>query len=331
MITFLKASKIYPGQSTLSLSEVDLKVENKDIFGIIGFSGAGKSTLMRCLIGLERLTTGTISINGLNLDLLKGKKLSQARKTFGMVFQNFNLLDCRTAGQNIAYPLEINHEKKEYIDKRVDELLSMVGLLHKKNVYPANLSGGEKQRIGIARALANNPSILLCDEATSALDPKSTQQILELLKHLNKTLGLTILLITHEMDVVKTICNKVAVLEKGIIVEQGRVRDVFAKPCHPTTKNFLASSTHILPSAIKDSSKTFLRLCFHGKNANEPIISNLIKTHPVSINILLGGLDCIEDTIIGNLVVEVIGSDQEIKEALLFLDNHFVTYEKIED
>jgi D-methionine transport system ATP-binding protein len=331
MITFLKATKIYPGQSTASLSNVDLKVENKDIFGIIGFSGAGKSTLMRCLIGLERLTSGAININGLNLDLLKGTKLSQARKTFGMVFQNFNLLDCRTAGQNIAYPLEINHEKKDYIDKRVDELLSMVGLLNKKHVYPANLSGGEKQRIGIARALANNPSILLCDEATSALDPKSTQQILELLKHLNKTLGLTILLITHEMDVVKTICNKVAVLEKGIIVEQGRVQDVFSKPCHPTTKNFLASSTHVLPSAIKDPSKTFLRLCFYGKNANEPIISNLIKTHPVSINILLGGLDCIEDTIIGNLVVEVIGSDQAIKEALKFLDNHFVTYEKIED
>lgn len=330
MIIFSKATKYYPGQKNASLKEIDLNVKKGDIFGIIGFSGAGKSTLMRCLIGLEKLSSGTIAINEQDLGALNDDELIKARRSFGMVFQNFNLLDSRTAGENIAFPLELNHEKKEVIDQRVDELLEMVGLSHKKNVYPSNLSGGEKQRIGIARALANKPSILLCDEATSALDPQSTLQILQLLKNLNKTLGLTILLITHEMDVVKTICNKVAVLEKGQIVEMGRVQDVFAKPHHPTTKNFLASSTHTIPLAIKDPSKTFLRLCFHGQKANEPIISKLIKSYPVSINILLGSLDCIEETIIGSLVVEIIGADSDIKDALTFLDLHAVSYEKVE-
>jgi D-methionine transport system ATP-binding protein len=330
MIIFSKATKYYNGQTQPSLNDINLKVEKGDIFGIIGFSGAGKSTLMRCLIGLEKLSSGSIIFDDKDIQNLDEKELIKTRQSFGMVFQNFNLLESRTAGENIAFPLEVAHEKKEVITQRVDELLNLVGLSHKKNVYPSELSGGEKQRIGIARALANHPKLLLCDEATSALDPQSTQQILQLLKSLNKKLGLTLLLITHEMDVVKTLCNKVAVLEKGSIVEQGRVQEVFAKPHQPTTKNFLASSTHILPESIKEPSKTFLRLCFHGHKANEPIISNLIKSHPISINILLGSLDCVDETIIGSLVVELIGSDCDIKQALTYLDQNGVTYEKVD-
>jgi D-methionine transport system ATP-binding protein len=330
MITFSNASKIYPGQIQFSLQDINLKVEKGDIFGIIGFSGAGKSTLMRCLTGLEKLSSGEIFLNSTALSPLNASQLRFQRQNYGMVFQHFNLFQSRTVGQNIAYPLEILKKDKAFIEKKVDELLAKVGLKEKKNIYPSSLSGGEKQRVGIARALAGDPSLLLCDEATSALDPKSTKQILELLKSLNESLGLTILLITHEMDVVKTICNKVAVLEKGKIVETGRVKDIFAKPSHPTTKSFLASSTHALPTDMKDSSKYFLRLGFKGPRAKEPLISKLIKTHDVHVNILLGSLDCIEDTIVGNLVIELIGSNDEIKKALLFFDKEEVIYETVE-
>lgn len=323
MIKISKVTKQFRGTKQPALTAIDLAVEPGDIYGIIGQSGAGKSTLIRCLTLLERPSSGEIYINGLDVTKLSEKELCEARKSFGMVFQNFNLLQSRTVELNVAFPLEISGLDKKKIELRVDELLEMVGLSHKKNAYPSQLSGGEKQRVGIARALANGPSLLLCDEATSALDPQSTASILSLLK----SLGLTILLITHEMDVVKAICNKVAVIEQGRIVEQGLVTDVFSKPMHLTTKNFLAHTTHSLPDQFKDPSKCLLRLCFHGSQAKEPLISRLCKSSAIHVNILLGGLDCIDNTIIGNLVVELLGTKQEVEDALLFLKNNHVDFD----
>ena len=227
------------GKAVQALDSITLTIEQNDVYGIIGLSGAGKSTLIRCIATLLRPTSGKILFKGNDLSQLKRAQLRQFRQQIGMIFQHFNLLSYRTVAGNIAYPMEIAYVSKETPEKRVDELLELVGLSTKKHVYPALLSGGEKQRVGIARALANHPNLLLCDEATSALDPKTTREILELLKMINRKLGLTIVFITHEMRVVKHVCNKVAVIENGSIVEQGLVSEVFAHPQHTTTKQFL--------------------------------------------------------------------------------------------
>lgn len=243
-IEIVRLCKTYrsAGKAVQALDNITLTIEQNDVYGIIGLSGAGKSTLIRCIATLLNPTSGTILFKGDDLSQLNRAQLRQFRQQIGMIFQHFNLLSSRTVAGNIAYPLEIAHVSKETQEKRVDELLGLVGLSTKKHVYPALLSGGEKQRVGIARALANHPHVLLCDEATSALDPKTTREILELLKIINKKLGLTILLITHEMGVVKHICNKVAVIENGTIVEQGLVSEVFTDPQHTTTKQFLGGN-----------------------------------------------------------------------------------------
>lgn len=331
MIRFIQASKIYPKQPDYAIKDINITVNQGDIFGIIGQSGAGKSTIMRLLTGLETLSSGIIELFGKKITHLDTAALRELRRSFGMIFQHFNLLESRTAKENVAYPLEIAGCSKEKIAKKTEELLTLVGLAAKQNTYPSRLSGGEKQRVAIARALALEPKLLLCDEATSALDPQSTQNILELLKELNQKMGLTILLITHEMDVVKTLCNKVAVLNKGYVVEQGSVLDLFSHPNHPITKKFLECSTHRLPTNFLDPSKKIFKLFFHGESAAKPIISTLLKQFRVDINILLGGLDCIENSITGNLVVEFLGQEEEIHKALNYLKENLVTAQKFED
>lgn len=258
------------------------------------------------------------------------KALREFRQKMGMIFQHFNLLSSRTVGGNVSYPLEIYGHPLSFREERIDEVLGLVGLSAKKNIYPAHLSGGQKQRVGIARALASHPQVLLCDEATSALDPQTTRDILKLLKTLNTTLGLTIILITHEMDVVKEICNKVAVLDKGRVVEQGSVSEIFADPKTPTTKQFLQNTIHEVPPALlhaPTSRRKLLRLSFKGKEAAEPVISRMIRQFDVDVNILLGWLDSIEGLLIGNLVIDIEGEEERVTRALHYLEEKRVHYE----
>jgi len=242
LITITKLGKTYKTThgAVPALRDIDLQVEKGDIYGIIGLSGAGKSTLIRCLNRLEEPDTGSITIEGMEITRLGIAELREARKKIGMIFQHFNLLDARTVRANVAFPLELSGHSKSAIDERVREILELVGLTDKADAYPAQLSGGQKQRVGIARALANRPEVLLSDEATSALDPQTTRNILDLLADINRRLGLTIILITHEMNVIRHICTKVAVLDKGAIVESGPVEQVFSRPASKTMRLFLA-------------------------------------------------------------------------------------------
>lgn len=316
-----------------ALNNVSLKIEKGDVFGLIGQSGAGKSSLIRSLALLSTPTSGTIFFDGRNIALNKGLELRNFRKKIGMIFQHFNLLSSRTVGENIAFPLELAGTSQDKIDTRVDELLELVGLKAKKNAYPSTLSGGEKQRVGIARALATEPELLLCDEATSALDPKTTKEILDLLKKINQTLGLTIFLITHQMEVIRRICNKVAVMDKGAIIEQGVVSEVFYNPKQLLTKELLQNATHELPEEFfKESSPNhkLLRLSFRGDVAGEPIISRLIQNFGVEANILLGWVDHFQTTIIGNLIIELNGSEEGISQSLGYLKLQNIAYEVLE-
>jgi D-methionine transport system ATP-binding protein len=256
--------------------------------------------------------------------------LQACRRKIGMIFQHFNLLSSRTVAENIAYPLEVQGMPQSEIKKRVDEMLKLVDLEQKKNAYPAQLSGGQKQRVGIARALASGPDVLLCDEATSALDPKTTRDILALLKKLNRDLDLTIVLITHEMDVVKQLCNKVAVVDKGSIVECGPLLEIFANPKAPTTQQFLQHATHELPTTYFKRlapEGVLVRLSFQGKEAGEPVISQIIKKFDVDINILYGWAESLQGVLIGNLVIDITGPTIKQNESLAYLKEHHVHYE----
>ncbi|MCH9626257.1 MAG: Methionine import ATP-binding protein MetN [Chlamydiales bacterium] len=311
-----------------ALTQIDLNVYRGAIFGIIGMSGAGKSTLMRCLTGLGKPTSGQIFLGEIELVGLPEKQLRQHRKKIGMIFQHFNLFSSRTALENIAYPLEIEGVNKQKRTAKAKELLTLVGLKGKGAYYPSQLSGGEKQRVAIARALANSPQLLLCDEATSALDPRTTHSILELLESINQKLGLTILLITHEMEVIKQICTDVAVLEHGMIVEQGSTLDLFASPKHPTTKRFLQNLSHQIPDDLS-SEGDLLHLCFQGESASRPIISSLIKEFDVEVNILLGGIDVLKEGLVGNLVISLSGTSEQKAKAYSFLDRQKVVWERV--
>jgi D-methionine transport system ATP-binding protein len=322
----------HAGKTVCALQNVKFFIEKGDVYGIIGLSGAGKSTLIRSLAGLVRPTSGAILFHGKDIAGMQGKALRGFRKNIGMIFQHFNLLSSRTVAGNIAYALEIAKVSKEDQKKRIDLLLGMVGLKDKRDAYPAQLSGGEKQRVGIARALANHPEVLLCDEATSALDPKTTKEILALLKDLSQTLGVTIVLITHEMEVIKRICNKVAVLDQGSIVEQGQVAQIFADPKHPITKNFLLSAAHEIPDTFfKDLSpnRKLLRLSFKGEAAGRPIISQMIKTFNVDANILLGWIDNLQTAIIGTLIIELTGPADILENAIRYLNDNNVRCEVV--
>ncbi len=320
MIDIQSVSKRYGALD--ALKEISLFIEKGDIFGIIGLSGAGKSTLIRTLARLIRPTSGKILVEGIDITQLEGKALRAYRHQMGMIFQNFNLLSSCSVADNISYPLEIAGISKEKREQRIDELLALVGLSDKKEIYPSMLSGGQKQRVGIARALASHPKILLCDEATSALDPKTTREILDLLHSISKKLGVTIVLITHEMEVIRRLCNKVAVIEKGSIVEQGLVTEVFSNPQHPTTQQFLQNSSHDLsPEFIKTLSLDgqLLRLHFRGQSAKEPIISHMMRHFKLEVNILMGWIDRVQHTTVGTLIVELKGSDEAMEKAKQYL------------
>lgn len=307
------------GKHTHAIKNLNLIIPQGSIYGIIGMSGAGKSTLLRCLTGLEIPTSGSIFIDG---KLIAAAHFPLLRQQMGMVFQHFQLFSSRNVAKNIAYPLEIRGISKPQIDERVAELLALVGLEHKKDHYPNQLSGGEKQRVGIARALAHNPRLLLCDEPTSALDTKTTRSILQLLHSLNQKLGLTIILITHQLETVKQICQRVAVLSHGEIVEEGTVLDIFTSPHHAITRQLLHLGIDQIPADLlfhDNPSKKLIRLGFQGENAKQPIISQLIKHYDVEANILGGGLDYLQQTVIGSLFVELSGDPDNLKQAIDFL------------
>lgn len=313
-----------------ALRHVNLTIEKGDIFGIIGQSGAGKSTLIRCLAGLEKPSFGEIIVHGKDICLFQGKELRNYYKSIGMIFQQFNLLSSRTVVENIAYPLEISGINSETIRKRVDELIVLVGLENQKNQYPAQLSGGQKQRVGIARALATDPEILFCDEATSSLDPKTTKEVLALLKKIQKKMGLTIVLITHEMEVIKQICNKVAVLERGELVETGSLAQIFVNPQQPTTKTFVQNTVHEIPAHFfKEIAPNcqLLHLYFRGQKADQPIISQLVREFNVDANILLGWIDSLQTVTVGNLVIQLTGEPVNIQQALCYLQSLEIEYE----
>jgi D-methionine transport system ATP-binding protein len=319
-----------------ALKGVSLKIEKGDIFGVIGFSGAGKSTLIRMVNYLEQPTTGEVIVDNKNLGKLTTNELRNVRKQIGMIFQHFNLLESKTVFENVAIPLILNHTPKKEIETRVNELLEFVGLENKTHAYPNELSGGQKQRIGIARALATNPLILLCDEATSALDPQTTNSILQLLKKINKEYNITILIITHEMNVIREVCNKVAVMEKGEVIEQGNLLDVFGNPKEETTKNFVRTVVHDeLPQVIldeikdKDENSKVLKLKFIGENSKKAILAEACSEFNVQPNILFANVTELQGNILGHLIVELKGEKENIEKAHKYMKDKNVGIEEV--
>jgi D-methionine transport system ATP-binding protein len=315
-------SKVYDSKGGPVLDDISLKIGEGSIHGIIGRSGAGKSTLVRCLNGLVAPSSGRVFVSGREISALHGLDLRKARRDIAMIFQHFSLLSSRTAAGNVALPLEIAGVAKDVIRQKVPALLDLVGLTGKADSYPSELSGGQKQRIGIARALALDPSVLLSDEATSALDPETTEQILDLLQDINRRIGLTIVLITHEMDVVRQIADHVTVLEQGRIIESGKTFDVFAFPKSPTARSFLSSIVaHDLPPEVTtklrpeagDQTDPVLRITFTGLSAHRPVVAELVERFRIRPNILHGRIDYIGGAPLGilTLVAEGIGSNLE--------------------
>lgn len=338
MISIKNVRKIFPSKQghLKAVDDVNLEIHEGEIFGIIGYSGAGKSTLIRMLNGLELPTEGTVNVAGREISKVKGKELRKARQEISMIFQHFNLLWSRTVSENIAFPLEIAGVPAPQRKKRVEELIKLVGLEGRENAYPSQLSGGQKQRVGIARALANNPKVLFCDEATSALDPQTTDSILDLLVDINKRLGLTIVLITHEMHVIRKICHRVAVMESGRIVELGPVLDVFRNPQAPITKRFVQQVTE--PEETKDTvehlleryhSGLVIQLTFIGESAEQPVITKLIRSHHVTVNILQGKISQTRNGSYGTLFIHLDGEQDEIDKAVDFIRSQQVGVEVI--
>ena len=331
MIELKDIEKTYEGPDgdVVALKGINLTIESGEIYGIIGLSGAGKSTLIRCINMLERPTKGSVIIDGEDMTSLDAKALRDARKNIGMIFQHFNLLSSATVYDNVAFPLRLSNTPESEIKERVEPLLELVNLKDKAHQYPSQLSGGQKQRVGIARALASNPKILLSDEATSAIDPQTTKAILSLILDINKKLGITVVVITHEMQVIKDICDKVAVIENGVISEKGRVLDVFTNPQQAITKEFISA---IMPNELprEFSGKTIskepvpgaellVNITFIGDTADEPVISNLIKDFPIDVSILYGNIDHIKDTPFGRLLIGMTGDISAIGDALAYL------------
>lgn len=341
MIELQHIDKVYHTASgdLHALKDINLTINEGEIFGIIGLSGAGKSTLVRCINMLEKPTSGKVMVDGQEMTALGEEQLRKARQNIGMIFQHFNLLSSRTVFGNIAFPLEIQGMDKAAIQKKVEPLLDLVGLKDRADHYPSQLSGGQKQRVGIARALASDPKVLLCDEATSALDPQTTESILNLLRNINKRLHITIVMITHQMNVVKEICDRVAVIENGEIIEQGSMVDIFTNPQKATTKEFVASIQHNdLPDFVKKldihkeykaGDKALVSLSFIGDSAGEPIVSVLIKEYDTNVNILTANIETLQDTPFGTLLIEVEGDEDHLKKALDYLHERKVKDEVI--
>ena len=306
-----------------ALRQVSLQVQPGEIYGIIGHSGAGKSTLIRVVNLLEKPTAGGIHINGVDLTQLSPKELRETRRSMGMIFQGFNLLKTATVEENIALPLRLTGHSPQEISRRVDQYLAVVGLTEKKQAYPSQLSGGQKQRVAIARALSHEPKILLSDEATSALDPETTESILDLLLRINQEFGITILLITHEMNVIQRICDRVAVMEQGEIVEEGTLLEVFSDPRHPTTKKFInsqfpQSAPSLLPEADQDN-QPVLELSFVGAVTDQPVLAEVSKRFQVSPNILSGNIVPLKNAHYGKLIVQLLGEPTETAKAMAYM------------
>ncbi|OBZ11334.1 methionine ABC transporter ATP-binding protein [Bacillus sp. FJAT-26390] len=339
MIWIENVSKTYQqgNQAVHAVKDANLHIRKGEIFGIIGYSGAGKSSLLRCINYLERPTVGVVRVNGTELAKLNEQQLRMMRRKIGMIFQNFNLLMSSTVYQNIAAPLVLAGMPKKQVETRVSELLSLVGLEDKKGAFPAQLSGGQKQRVAIARALANEPEILLCDEATSALDPQTTDSILNLLQDIHRAYGITIVLITHEMYVVKKICDRVAVMEDGLIVEQGTVLELFTSPKTDTTKKFTKSVFDVdLPQELLQSvwrrphSGQLLRISFVGETVSEPILADLTVRYQLRPSILYGNITKIKDTVFGCLIISLPGDPPAIREGIAYMASHGMQVEVLE-
>ena len=332
MIEFKDISKQYElkGQTLHALNQINLQIPTGSIFGIIGYSGAGKSTLIRLINLLERPSSGRIIINGTDFTALDAKALRQERASIGMIFQHFNLMQTKTVAANIEMPMKLLGWSKAEREKRLEELLDFIDLKHKRHAFPDELSGGQKQRVGIARALANHPKILLCDEATSALDPQTTKSVLQLLKKINEEQGITIVMVTHEMDVIETVCDYVSVMEKGDVIETGSTLQIFSQPQHPTTKNFIQTvlqqhlPVNILTNLENQNHNSIYCLKFLGSSAQETVIQAVIKQFNISLNILFANMTEINSTVIGQMFIQLLGDAQEIQAAIKFLEQHGV-------
>lgn len=338
MIQFMDISKTFQTKKDTihALNHVSLTIDDGDVFGIIGFSGAGKSTLLRMVNALEVPTTGHVEIDGKNIDALSHKELRGVRKKIGMVFQQFNLLESKSVYDNIAIPLRLNKADTVQIRNTVMKLLQFVNLEDKADVYPGQLSGGQKQRVGIARALATNPSILLCDEATSALDPETTDNILQLLERINKELHITILIVTHEIQVIQRICNKVAVMKHGQVVEQGSVLDVFSNPQQNITKRFIQS---VIPDTIpntviekiraqKDNYK-IVKVRFLGDKATDNVLYEINQTFDVQTNVVFASVNELQKNVLGIFILQIIGTDTAIQHVMDYIDNKGLQWQEV--
>ena len=343
MIRFENVSKTFRGngKQVEAVKEVSLHIKKGEIFGIIGYSGAGKSTLVRCINLLERPDRGRIWIGDTEITVLKGKSLRKQRRKIGMIFQQFHLFASRNVYENVAYPLKHQGLTGQEIKKRVEKLLNLVGLEDKASAYPSQLSGGQKQRAAIARALANEPDILLCDEATSALDPKTTTAILRLLQEVNRKLGVTIVVITHEMQVVKEICGRVAVMEGGSVVEEGEVFDIFSDPHEKITGDFVNNASNLsrIYTYLEEKAEItrlnkgecILRLHYLHKNTSEALVSQISRDFSLNVNIIFGNIELIGENPIGGLVAIVSGSGENIRRAVDFLREKKVGVEVLAD
>ena len=340
MIQLNDVHKVYEADhgKVHAVKNVNLQINKGEIYGIIGYSGAGKSTLIRLLNGLEQPSQGTVIVNNYDLSKAKPKTLREARKKISMIFQHFNLLWSRTVEDNIEFPLEIAGIPAAQRKERVKELVSLVGLEGREKAYPSELSGGQKQRVGIARALANNPDVLLCDEATSALDPETTDSILDLLSSINEKFGLTIVLITHEMHVIQKICNRVAVMEAGEVVEEGAVLNVFKNPQAAITKKFVSQVGGITNETQASMDQVFtayptgkvVKLVFVGQTTEQPVISQIVKQVDVHVNIIQGSISHTQSGPFGTLYIQIDGSPENIQKALSIVEDLDIQAEVIE-
>ena len=329
------------GRTVHAVQDVSLSIGKGEIFGIIGFSGAGKSTLVRCINLLERPTSGSVTVDGKEMTALSARELRQACKKIGMIFQHFNLMPSRTVFGNVAYPLRGSGLSREQIADKVQRLLELVGIGDKAEAYPKQLSGGQKQRVAIARALANDPNVLLCDEATSALDPQTTKAILRLLKNLNEKLGITVVIITHEMAVVKEICDRVAVMEHGRVVEQGEVFNVFADPRQEITRSFIHTTSNLrkIEELIEEDSpvvqlkpgELIVRLSYIQRNVSEPLISTVSRKFDITLNIIFSDIAIVQNAPIGGTVAIISGERAQITQAMQYLSEKNVGVEVIRD
>lgn len=343
MIEIKNVSKSFKSEKSdvHAVNDVSLTILDGEIFGIIGFSGAGKSTLVRCINLLERPTTGSVLIDGQDITKMSARELRSARKKIGMIFQHFNLMPSRTIFDNVAYALKGSGKSKEQIKQKVRELLKTVEMADKENAYPSQLSGGQKQRAAIARALANDPKILLCDESTSALDPQTTKQILNLLKKLNRSFGITIVVITHEMAVVKELCHRVAVMDHGNVIEEGKTFSVFTSPKESLTKTFISTTSNLkkIHELIADNSQAIAlqpgeliaKLSYTERSVSEPLISTISQRFGIVLNVIFADIDFIQGAPIGGTVGIFSGERKKIEQAIEYLIDKNVDVEVIRD